>query len=230
VTSGGYEEAGDTLFVLRTGGHFGLWGFQSRKNPDHQLQIDIHGAFVGQFDVDHQRDNIGWDGVYGLQLAWSPTPRLATRLALAHDSSHVGDEYAETTGRKRISYTRNEVTAGVSWSFAKRWRTYADGGYGYDLLNEVLQDPWRVRTGLEYQSGPWRAKSTLGGFAAADLNSYEEDDWSPNACVQLGLAWHVPVRSRAVRVGLEYYDGRSPIGEFFQDEITHVGLGVWLDL
>jgi hypothetical protein len=32
------------------------------------------------------------------------------------------------------------------------------------------------------------------------------------------------------RVGFEYYDGRSPIGEFFQYRERHLAFGLWIDL
>jgi hypothetical protein len=35
---------------------------------------------------------------------------------------------------------------------------------------------------------------------------------------------------RRYRFGVEYYCGRSVIGEFFQDDETSVAIGIWLDL
>jgi hypothetical protein len=38
------------------------------------------------------------------------------------------------------------------------------------------------------------------------------------------------VVDRTWRLGVELYDGRPNLGEFFQDSEAHVALGVWLDL
>ena len=74
----------------------------------------------------------------------SPSACSETRLysGTKHDSAHVGDEHSERTGRQRIGYTREELVAGVSWRPARKWRIYAEGGFGYGL--DDFQDPGRL--------------------------------------------------------------------------------------
>lgn len=224
------EDAGNSRFILRLGGRYGFIRFYREGDPDHGFQIDVEGGFLGHFDSDNSTDNIGWDGLYGIQVAWSPGNRLAYRFGIFHDSSHVGDEYAERTGRQRINYTRQEYRAGVSWTFAPRWRVYGETAWAGDLRNKELMEPWRVQYGLEYQSphGLWGGRA--GWYAAADVSAFEEDDGNPNLTLQGGLMYRLNELGRTYRVGLEFYDGRSHIGEFFQDEEQYVAFGFWLDL
>jgi hypothetical protein len=224
------DDAGNLRWGLRLGARFGLLRFHKDGDKNHGLQVDIEAGFIGQFDIDNSTDNIGWDGIYGLHLAWAPAGGIAFRLGTLHNSSHVGDEYAERTGRVRIKYTREEYVFGVSWSFEEKWRAYAEAGYGHVLRNDDLMEPWRVQYGLEYVSphGFWHGR--LGWYAAADVSSYEESDWDINTTLQAGLILPVIQLSRNYRLGLEYYSGRSHFGEFFQDDESYLSLGLWFDI
>ena len=191
--------------------------------------MDVEAAFLGQFDADHSQDNIGWDGIWGLALTWADGAGLAAKLATQHDSSHVGDEYAERTGRERINYTRAEVVFGLSLAFFTQWRVYGEAGYAYDMRNVELQEPWRVEGGLEFEDAHRFWKGRLGYYAAIDVTAYEESDWHSDITLQAGLLLPVTGLVRTYRFGLEYRDGRSIIGEFFQDKETSWALGLWVD-
>ncbi len=142
----------------------------------------------------------------------------------------MGDEYAENTGRLRINYTREEFLIGVSRSFPEKWRLYAEGGYAYILRNEAFMEPWRVEYGLEYVVENRFWDNRVGWYAAADVSSFEEDDWDQNATIQVGLLLPIKEAERNYRFGIEYYNGRSPIGEFFQNEEKYLAIGFWFDL
>ena len=68
------------------------------------------------------------------------------------------------------------------------------------------------------------------GYAAADVSFFEEDNWDENITIQSGLYLPVGDLARTYRVGLEYYDGRSQIAEFFRSHETYVAFGFWFDL
>ena len=81
------------------------------------------------------------------EAAFRSTPTRIYKVAWQHLSSHVGDEYAERTGRRRIAYTRNELAGGISERLGERWRAYGEIGWGYSLKNNDLQEPGRVQGG-----------------------------------------------------------------------------------
>jgi hypothetical protein len=193
-------------------------------------QIDIYGAFLGQFDPANSTDNIGWDGLYGLMFTWACGDGLSLKLAMAHDSSHVGDEYAERTGRRRIGYTRQEFVFGISYRFQQYLRAYGETGYGYDLRNPDVQAPWRVKGGIEFEDPARFFKGRLGYYATVDLSFTEEMDWDADITAQAGVI--IPMRRafETIRIGPMYRNGRSVIGEFFRYKEAWWGLGLWIDI
>ena len=220
VTDSDISEAGDSRYMIRVGGHWGLLRIHPKDEPDQGFQLDLEAGFLGQFDIDYTLDNIGWDGLWGVLLTWGNGKGLAAKLATQHVSSHVGDEFAERTGRKRINYTRAELVFGMSLSFLKLWRLYGEAGYGYDLRNTELQEPWRVKGGLEYEDANRFWKGRAGYYAAIDVTTTEERDWQRDISIQAGLVLPVGGAVRTYRFGLEYRNGRSVIGEFFQNDET----------
>ena len=212
---------------LDMGGRFGLLRLDPASPGGRSWQLSVDAAFNAQFDSYEKLDNIGWDGKYGLTLTTASGGPLSFKVAILHDSAHVGDEYAERTGRTRIDYTREELIFGLAVRPARGWRVYADGAYGYYLLTEE-QKPWRAQAGLEYTTRP----SLLGGrfswYAAVDFSGTEERDWRLDTSVQTGLT--ATSGGRRWRLGVQYIDGRPPMGEFFQDTEAWFTLGVWIDL
>ncbi len=223
-------DAGKSRYNFMLGGQYGLLKLRNSDFPDMAIQLDIYGSFLGQFDIDNSTDNIGWDGYYGVMLTWTDGHGLSLKLAKQHDSSHVGDEYEERTGRRRIGYTREEVVFGLSYRFPELFRTYAETGYATDLRNSDLQKPWRVKGGLEFEDKDRFFNGRLGYYAAVDLTSTEETDWDTGVTVQAGIVLPVRHAFQTVRFGPIYHNGRSLIGEFFQDREEWWGLGLWIDM
>src|SRR5690606_29936445 len=160
-------DSGERRYGAKFGGLFTRAESRARTG-ERGWQLAVEGGFIAQFDRTRGEDVIGWDGIYGLIATWRPSRAFAYRAGLHHVSAHVGDEYAERTGRQRIRYTRGELLAGVRASPGERWHTYAEVGWAYDLRNEQLQQPWRAQLGLEY-AAPWRG--TAAWYAAADLHA-----------------------------------------------------------
>lgn len=221
-------QAGDQRWGLRLGGVFGLVRLHPAGDPERGWQLDFEGGVRGLFDVDNSTDNIGWDGVYSLQLAWKPDASVAWRFALHHNSAHIGDEYAERTGAERLDYTREEFRVGVAVGLDRRWTGYADVGRGHTLRNGEIQKPWRAQTGLQYTHPPALFGGALGAYGAVDVNAFEENDWDPAVSMQAGI--YLPAPHQVWRAGVELYDGRSTLSEFFQRDERYVLLGLWLDL
>lgn len=220
------DETSDRRFDLKLGGRLGLLYVPTRAG-DERLGwlLSLDAGFHGQFDVRSSQDNLGWDGIYALMLSYRPDPDLAFKLGAYHISSHVGDEYIERTGRRRINYTREELQAGMNLTLSDRLQWYLEVGRAYDQRNKQLQEPWRAQTGLQYL--PSRGQ-TLHWYAAVDVGASEERNWQRDIAIQFG--WQIPTATRTWRVGFEAYDGKAQLGEFFQDDERYLGLGLWLDI
>jgi hypothetical protein len=226
-TDVGIADAGNTRFSLKAGGRFGLLRFGTGDMTDRGWQFDVEGGLNAQFDIDHDLDAIGWEGKYGLMLSTNQSDPPALKLGINHISSHVGDEYAERTGRLRIGYTRHELAAGVSWAMTTRWRSYLDAGWGYDLKNDIMQEPGRVQAGLEYEGQRTMLGRSAAWYAAVDAASWQERDWRVDMTVQTGIVVHRS--SRTWRIGIEYHNGRPTMGEFFRDSEEYISAGLWID-
>ncbi len=221
-------DSGSLRFGLKLGGRFGLVRFHPEDDPERGVQISLDVGFHGVFDQDHALDNVGWDGIYALIVAWQPRGPVAYKFGSHHTSSHVGDEFAERTGRERIEYTRQEFFAGASAPFGDGWQAYGELGYAYDLRNAELMDEGRVQAGVQFESKPTMWRGRVGWYAALDTSAYQEDGWRVNIALQSGFA--LPTGARVWRLGGELYDGRSVIGEFFFRRERSFLLGLWIDL
>ena len=149
-------------------------------------------------------------------------------MAFLHTSAHVGDEYAERHGRLRIGYTRSEWLVAVTRIFATEWRLYGEVGYSLNPKPEAFQDHLRLQAGSEWQrSGRQRGKR-FGRYLAMDLSSMQELDWKLDVALQAGVM--IESGARTWRLGIELYDGRVPLGEFYRDRESYATLGLWADL
>lgn len=216
---------GDDRFDLKLGANLLLYESEILNRP---WQLILLGGFHAQFDNSQSQDNIGWDGIYGFHFAIRQNQHLAWRIGIKHISAHIGDELIERTGRSRIGYTRQELRVGLAWSPPINTTLYSEAAYAYDLRNEVLQKPWRVQLGAQYQSPGKYWRNQINWYSAVDLSAYEENNWDINTTVQIGLGARSGPHNW--RLGLELYDGRSQLGEFFQDDERYASLGLWFDL
>ena len=227
VADSDIPESGKARFGLRLGGRFPLLRVHPNGNSECGWQLDFEGGFTGHFDMDYSMDNIGWDGLYGLLLSYKPTPNFGLRLGTQHDSAHLGDEYAERTGRERIGYTREEGVAGASWKTSSRWHFYLEGGYSYAV--KPFQERWRAQAGLEYLGAKRWHHDRAGWYAALDLRAYAENDWKPRATTQIGLVIPTGAGTNKHRFALEIALGRSVLGEFFTGDESYAALGWYFD-
>lgn len=223
------EDAGGERVALEIGGRLDVLRHRPLGEPDGGVQLSIDAGYVGDFDRESSLDNLAWSGTYALQLAWRAAERLALRIGFAHESSHLGDEFVEETGRARVNYTRDELRLGASWRASPPVRLYAEYGHALHRGNNSLLERGRGQLGAEWESPELRA-GHAGWYGAADVSAFEESDWDANAAVAAG--WAVPrgPGRGTWRLGTLLYDGRSPIGELFQEDETRVAVGVWFDL
>lgn len=221
-------QTGSLRLDLMVGAPLILYENIDPDNPRRGWQVIFLGGLRGEFDGDNKMDNVAWEGIYGLQGVFSYHKDIAWHFGTKHYSSHVGDEYIERTGRTRIKYTREELRAGLSWIFQDHYTLYSDIAYAFSLRNAGLQDHGRVQIGLQYEKPAVFMDGRVGWYSALDISAYEEDDWGSNIAFQAGF--DLPIHNRRWRLGIEYYDGRSQYGEFFQNKEKYAGIGIWMNL
>ena len=76
----GIPESGSTRFDLKSGGQFCLMRIHPRGSEDLGWEFGLEAGFHAQFDIEHQLDNIGWDGRYGFTVTTAQTRNLSMKF------------------------------------------------------------------------------------------------------------------------------------------------------
>lgn len=214
-------QSGNDRFRISAGARFPIFRYN-------RWQLDINGGLFGEFDNDNSQDNIGWDGIFGGLVSYRLSPSTVLKGEFKHQSGHRGDEFIQRTGLQRIDYTREEFIFGVSHSPFRFLRIYSEGGLSIRQSNPDLQESGRIEWGAEYRRPYPIFNQRTGFFGAVDLEAFEERDWTVDSTFQVGFFLRRPVVTW--RVGLEYRDGRPPMGEFFNRDERYLGFSLWMDL
>lgn len=220
------EDTSNTRFNHGLGKRFGLVRFGDESTYK-AWQIDFDVGYFASFDVPDHTDNIGWDGIYGLYFSRRLSPTQFIRFGTLHDSAHLGDEYAEETGRQRIDYTREELLAGMAWLPNPRSKIYTELGWAWNVKKDM--EPLRWQFGAEYYGASKDHYLGLPWYAATDFALFEERDWEPAITLQLGLIYTTGNATERYRFVLEAYSGRSVLGEFSFEDESYLSIGVYYD-
>jgi hypothetical protein len=219
-TSIGSVGLGDSFGLMRWGG----------PRAGEGVQLDVVGAIFAQFDLDSvSNDLINADYIIGLPL----TVRrhgFSIRARVYHQSSHLGDEYllrGTDIQRENLSFESLELLASQEIG---PLRIYG-GGERIFRRDPDNVAPKLFHGGAELRSGRAGVVQLVGGV---DVKSTEQHNWSQAVSGRAGVELARPERGghplRLVTILLETYNGPSPYGQFFQEDISYVGVGIHFSL
>jgi len=218
-----------TIVSVGIGDSFGLVRWNGGTAGD-GVQLDVVGAVFAQFDFDApSKDLINADYTIGFPLTFRKRG-FSTRVRLYHQSSHLGDEFLlrdSAIQRENLSFESIELLLSQE---IHAFRVYAGAERLFrrepDTVGESV-----FHGGAEFRSGH---AGPVQMVAAIDMKTTELHDWSPATSGRVGLEF---VRSsasghpsRLVTLMLELYQGPSPYGQFFQDDISYAGIGIHFSL
>jgi hypothetical protein len=132
------------------------------------------------------------------------------RAELYHVSSHLGDEFQDRTGDRRISFSHETFRGNYMWYPTASTRTYVELQYSISSVPDF--DPWITGVGFEHKMGSY--------LLATDLKFKQRSDWDHAATLSLLY----DLGNENMFVGLEVFDGLKPEGQFFREEKTYAGL------
>ena len=184
-----------------------------RSEGDGAFEVQAEGAVFGRFDFQEKWDMDGADFRFGFPVVWREGA-YAFKIHPWHLTSHIGDEYSERTGVKRINYSRNELTIGVSWDAEPEWRVY--GEIGYALWRGDVNEYWRLMGGVE-TVGRHLGPEWPVSFAALNLTCFQEQDWEVQFNLEAGVWFRPEGTNRGVRFHLGYFRGPSALTQFLVD-------------
>ena len=218
-----------TIVSVGIGDSFGLVRWNGTQ-PGDGVQLDAVGAVFAQFDFNApSKDLINADYTIGFPLTFRKRG-FSTRARLYHQSSHLGDEFLlrdAAIQRENLSFESIELL--LSQEF-HAFRLYGGAERLFRREPDTLGGTV-VHGGAEFRSGHSGPAQMV---AAVDVKTTELHDWSPAISGRIGVEF---IRSgssghpaRLVTLLLELYDGPSPYGQFFQDDISYVGVGIHFSL
>ena len=220
---------GTTIASVGLGDSFGLvrWG---GPRAGEGVQLDVVGAIFAQFDLDSEsNDLINADYIVGVPLTMR-RHGFSIRARVYHQSSHLGDEYllrGSQIQRENLSFESVELLASQEIG---PLRVYGGGERIFRRDPDTVK-PKLLHVGAELRSGRAGLLQLVSG---ADLKTTEQHDWSQALSGRVGFELARPSPEghpiRLVTIMLELYKGPSPYGQFFQEDISYVGVGIHFSL
>ncbi|MFZ5492519.1 MAG: DUF1207 domain-containing protein [Pseudomonadota bacterium] len=189
--------------------------------------VGISGGLFGLFNLESDSfDLINADYTVGIPFTWRQGA-ASGRVRVYHQSSHLGDEFLLNAAPERINLSFESLEAVFAYDFAP-FRVY---GGGEVLLHREPADLDRLmaRAGVEYLGR--EPRTLLPGLrgrpvAGLDLKSFQEHDWALDSSLKVGMQFDAPRSDHFLRLMLEGFRGNSPHGQFYDDRISYLGLGV----
>lgn len=226
---------GTDLGTLGVTENFGLmrWG---GPHPGEGFQIGLQGGVFAQFDFNQPSyDLINADYVVGIPLTYR-RGAASWRLRLYHQSSHLGDEFLLRSRIQRENFAFQSVEAIFS-ADGGPIRIYAGGEMVFSGTPDLVETQI-IHGGVELRQRESALRlGALAGIrliAAVDFKSVEDLDWRIATSARAGLEISRPKETahaaRQWSILGQYYDGPSPYGQFFRDDVRYYGVGLHFSL
>jgi len=222
-----FETGGDTLQSSVLGGRIGLlrYGTPDAIRPE-GWQLDVEGAAFLRQNWTHNLDVDAVDFRIGVPLTWRRGD-WAAKFGYYHISSHVGDEFLlRNPGFVRRNFVRDALLFGVSHNITPDWLIY--GEVGYAVHTDGGAEPWEFQFGVEYS--PVERTGFKGSpFFAINGHLREEFNFGGGLNVLFGWQWRSSVTDHVLRIGGQYFNGKSLQYSFFNRHEQLIGVGIWYD-
>lgn len=145
-----------------------------------------------------------------------------------HQSSHLGDEYMLTEkGKKtkRINLSYEGIDLIFSYHL-NSLRFYGGGGYILHKDPSYVK-PLKLQAGSEYYSHNTYLGGRLRPVSAIDIKVEELKKMQPDFSVKTGVQLeNASLLNSKVQLMLEYFKGKSIHGQFYNDKVEYIGVGV----
>jgi hypothetical protein len=215
-----------TVGAIGVGDAIGLARWGGPRAGD-GLQISIAASIFAQFDMEAESfDLINADYLVAVPVTLR-RGGFSARLRVYHQSSHLGDEFLLNVEPERVNVAFESVELILSQAFGPL-RVYAGGEHLFNRDPPDLE-PRVAHGGVEFRSAPGRSATFV---AALDAKATEQQDWQPAWSLRGGLefGWardpgHPPRRLQLLG---EFYDGPSPYGQFYREQVRFIGIGLHL--
>ncbi len=212
-----------TVGGIDVGGSLPVYGWDMAQGL---WQIGIQGGVFSIFDLTRSTSElVNADYLVALPLE-ARYGAVSGRLRVLHESSHLGDEYLLRTGADRVNLSYEAADFLLAYDFLEAFRVY---GGGSTLLRRRPRDldSLGAQAGLEYQSARPVLTAVTYPLAGLDLRAFEESGWEPNISLKGGIELRNGALARTrVQLLAQYFNGRSPHGQFYERSVEYAGFGL----
>jgi len=189
----------------------------------------VQAGVFAIFDLDSDSKNLVSADYFGGPTLSYRYKNFSMLTRIYHQSSHLGDEFIldnNITQAQRINLSYEEVDLLLSYDIGNFLRVYGGGGYIVNVEPSTY-DRGVLQYGFEFTS-PWKAfNGAVTPVVMADFKNADENGYAVDISARAGVRIENP-RSASQRIYLllEYYNGRSPNGQFFIEKIEYYGVGL----
>jgi hypothetical protein len=219
---------GGVFWDATLGGRVGLvrYGNNDPISPA-GYQLDFYGAAIPRLDVESEQDLVSTDYVFGFPVTWGDD-QWQWKCGYAHLSSHLGDEFAISHPgalANRINYVRDSLVLGTSYYVIPAWRLYGETGFAFHRSGGA--GAFDAQFGTEI-SPPGPTGPTWVPFMAVNGRVRDDKEFGGDLTLQMGYLRR-NILDNTLRLGAQYYNGKTSQFEFFNRSEQQLGLGVWYD-
>lgn len=212
----------DTVGSTNFGGTLPVYGFEALGST---FQVGLQAGVFAIFDVIAESfPLINADYFVAAPLTFRNGP-FSAQARLFHQSSHLGDEFLLRNRVDRIDLAYEAVDLLGSVELFEAVRLY--GGGGAIVRSSPDLDAPFVQGGIELTSPDPVLGEVLFPLVAFDYQSSAELDWESDYSVRAGIDIRAGfVEQRRLLFLVEYFNGKSPNGQFFEQDLEFVGTGL----
>lgn len=203
--------------------------YRGLMKNDIEWELGIQGGLFATFDIGKNPSaliNADYyiSAPFSLQRGpWSGMARIY------HLSTHLGDEFMLTPqGQKikRINLSYEGIDFLISYNLVMPFRVYGGGGYIVHKDPGYIK-PLKVQIGSEYRSPNTFWEGRLRPVTGLDIKSEQMARWTPGISIKTGFQLeNAALISNKIQLMLELYSGKSLSGQFYNNKVKYVGLGL----
>jgi hypothetical protein len=211
------------------GENFGMYRYRGRRACD-GVQVNIQGGVFSLFNLSAPSwDLINADYVVGIPVTFRRTA-VSGRFRLYHLSSHLGDEFLLGTPgitRVNLSFEEAELLLSADW---RGIRVYGGGGLLIHREPDLARGRWqyglegRRRLSVVPGLGPLSSLDFL--VFGVDVKALQQHDYHRDVSLKAGFELASETWVRRFRLLLNYYNGFTPHGQFYDFKMHAVGAEV----
>lgn len=226
-----YRYSGQNTSDIALGGSWGLTRWRTGLLQDWLWELDLEGMAYSRFQIGGGINEFETVDFFANLPVTVRRGDISFKGTLAHESSHLGDDYIRDTGNTGTRYSNESVRLQAAIEPRTWVRAYAGGDY---LIHDVPAGKrWALQDGLELFSPDlhWSHEVPTQLFVAEDLQWHQDVQWNADSHTVAGVKIHFrESMTRAMRVQFGYFTGHSPFGQFSTRREHYADLSIAFEL